>query len=58
MNRGGCKFGDDKTRGCPWPKRGALVFKLVPKLKESVNALLSQRGGTSREEVGSEHRDR
>ena len=57
MKRGGCQFGDDKTRGCPWPKRGALVFKLVLKLRESVKALLSQRGGTSREEVWPEQGD-
>ena len=31
MKRGGCKFGDGKTRGCPWLKGGAVVFKLVPK---------------------------
>ena len=26
MKRGGCKFGDSKTRGCPWPKRGGCSF--------------------------------
>ena len=36
MKRGGCKFGDGKTMGCLWPKRGAVVSKLVPQLKESV----------------------
>ena len=37
MKRGGCKFVDGKTRGCPWPKREAVVSKSVPKLKESVS---------------------
>ena len=36
MKRGGCKFGDSKTRGCPLSKRGAVVSQLVPNLKESV----------------------
>ena len=28
MKRGGCKFGDGKTRGCPWPKRGGCSFQM------------------------------
>ena len=41
MKKGGCKFGDGKTRGCPWPKKkkrggGTVVSKWVPKLKGSV----------------------
>ena len=37
MKRGGCIFGDDKTRGCPLSKKegggGGVVSQLVPKLK-------------------------
>ena len=37
MKRGGCTFGDGKTRGCPLPKGGgAVVSKSVHKLKKSV----------------------
>ena len=38
MKRGGCKFGDDKTRDCPLPKwgGGGAVSKSVPKLKDRV----------------------
>ena len=35
MKRGGCKFGDSKTKGCPLSKRGAVVSQLVHRLKES-----------------------
>ena len=36
MKRGGCTFGNGKTRGHPLSKRGAVVSQLVLKLKESV----------------------
>ena len=28
MKRGGCKFEDGKTRGCPWPKTGGCSFHI------------------------------
>ena len=49
MKRGGCKFGDGKTRGCPLSKTkkggGAVVSQLVPKFKESVPPLPWEGGG-------------